>query len=344
MKTPQHIGIFRLSAMGDVAMVVPVLRVLLQSYPELQVTVVTKPLFATFFNTFPQVKVLEVDVYGTHKNLGLLTLAKQIKASGIDAFADLHQVIRSNVVRKYLTFHGIPMATIDKGRADKKELTRKDPLKKLRPLTTTHQRYATVFESLGFSIELTKHQAPATLPLKEVHQQLIGYQPKKIIGIAPYAAHTSKMYPLVQMQQVIKQLQDTKKYTIFLFGGGVEEEEKLAQMAIPFEDVKSVAGKLSFEDQLVLISNLDGMISMDSGNGHLAAMYGIPVLTLWGVTHPYAGFVPFGQPNEHQLISNREQYPLIPTSVYGNKFPEAYATCMSSIPVEQVVEKVVALF
>ena len=58
---------------------------------------------------------------------------------------------------------------------------------------------------------------------------------------------------------------------------------------------------------------------MDSGNGHLAAMYGIPVITVWGVTHPYAGFAPFLQPEENSITADREQFPLIPTSVYGNK-------------------------
>lgn len=344
MKKPHHIGVIRLSAMGDVAMTVPVLRVLLHTYPQLQITVITKPFFACFFREFPQVLVLEAHVYDAHKNVGLLRLAKQLKDTGIDAVADLHSVIRSKVISTYLSLHAIPTATIDKGRDKKKELTKPDPQKKLAPLQSTHQRYATVFETLGYPVDLTNHQAPQPLQLKEVHHQLIGNQPKKIIGIAPFAAHPSKMYPLVHMQQAIKQLNDTGKFMIFLFGGGKEEITTLDKLALPFDSVKNVAEVLSFEEQLTLISNLDGMLSMDSGNGHLAAMYGIPVITLWGVTHPYAGFVPFGQPNSHQLISNRETYPLIPTSIYGNVYPEGYEDCMKSIPIALVVEKVLEIF
>ena len=81
-------------------------------------------------------------------------------------------------------------------------------------------------------------------------------------------------------------------------------------------------------------------MAMDSGNGHLAANYDIPVITLWGVTHPYAGFVPFGQPMEHQIVSDRKQYPLIPTSIYGNKFPEGYENVMRSIEPNTIVQKV----
>ena len=109
---------------------------------------------------------------------------------------------------------------------------------------------------------------------------------------------------------------------------------------IQFENVTNLAGKFSLETELNLISNLDLMLAMDSSNGHLAALYDIPVLTLWGVTHPYAGFTPFKQPNEHQLVANREKYPLIPTSIYGNKFPEGYEEAMRSISVDAVLKKI----
>ena len=79
---------------------------------------------------------------------------------------------------------------------------------------------------------------------------------------------------------------------------------------------------------------------MDSGNGHLAAIFGIPVLTLWGVTPPYAGFAPFNQPESNQLISDRKKYPLIPTSVYGNKYPKGYEKAIETIAPETVLEKI----
>lgn len=81
------------------------------------------------------------------------------------------------------------------------------------------------------------------------------------------------------------------------------------------------------------------MLSMDSGNAHLAAMYGVPTVTLWGVTHPYAGFAPFNQ-EAHCLLSDRKLYPAIPTSVYGNEVPEGYQEVMRTIIPEEVVAKI----
>ena len=82
---------------------------------------------------------------------------------------------------------------------------------------------------------------------------------------------------------------------------------------------------------------------MDSGNGHLAAIYGVPIITLWGVTHTYAGFGHFQQPEENQLFADRKKYTLLPTSVYGNKFPKGYEDAIATITPETVVKKIAAI-
>ena len=149
------------------------------------------------------------------------------------------------------------------------------------------------------------------------------------------------MYPLAQMERVIEEL--SKNHNIILFGGGSKEVELLNQIESKFSNVKSIAGKLNFEDELVLISNLDIMLAMDSGNAHMSAMLGKRVVTIWGVTHPFAGFAPFNQPNDFALTADREQFPLIPTSIYGNKFPDGYENAASSVPVKSVIEKVASV-
>ncbi len=325
--------------MGDVAMTVPVVRVLAQTYPDLKITVLSRPFFKPFFEGIPNLNFLEADVNGKHKRFGIIKLANEVKNLGIDAVADLHNVIRSNIITKYLKFIGLKTAQIDKGRAEKKALIASEG-ENISQLKTTHQRYADVFEKLGFPINLSQFVAPPQKRLSPKLNGLIGVEPKKLIGIAPFAAYTSKMYPLSLMAEVIRELDRTEKYRIFLFGGGKQEVKHLQKMELPFANVTSVAGKLSFEEELALISNLDLMLSMDSGNGHMAAMYGVPVITLWGVTHPYAGFVPFNQPEKNQLLSNRTQFPKIPTSIYGNKFPSGYEEAMKTITPEMVVLKI----
>ncbi len=325
--------------MGDVAMTVPVLRVVAQTYPDIKITILSRPFFKPLFEGIPNLDFLEADVNGEHKRFGLIKLAKQAKALQIDAVADLHNVIRSKIITNYLKLKGLKTATVDKGRDEKKALTASEN-KKFVQLKTTQQRYADVFAKLGIPIDLGTHKFPAKKRLLPKLNALIGVEPKKLIGIAPFAAFKSKMYPLKLMAEVISDLNETDKYRIFLFGGGKKEIEHLKKLATPFANVESVAGKFTFEEELALISNLDLMLSMDSGNGHLAAMLGIPVVTLWGVTHPFAGFAPFNQPEKNQLTAAREKFPLIPTSIYGNKFPSGYEAAIETISPETVVKKI----
>jgi ADP-heptose:LPS heptosyltransferase len=339
MALPTHILVIRLSALGDVAMMVPVIRVLMANYPDLKVTVVSRIQFKPIFDVMPEVRFLEADVYGKHKGLGLLKLAKEAKSAGIDAVADMHNVIRSRIIRTSLKLKGIQNAFIDKGRAEKKFLTAGNR-KELPHVKSTHERYADVFRQLGFSIDLADHSFPKRMDVSPRIQHFFGNEPKKAIGIAPFAAYASKMYPLEMIKEVIGELDQSNLCKVFLLGGGPDETEILKAIEAEFKNVVNVADQLTFQEELSLICNLDLMVAMDSSNGHLAAMFGVPVITLWGVTHPCLGFKPFNQPDTNQLLCDREKFPLIPTSVYGNSYPTGYENAMESIPVTSVMKKI----
>lgn len=332
--------VIRLSAMGDVAMIVPVLSALTEEYPELKITVLTKPFFAPIFSQLKNVEIFGAEVKGRHKGVfGLWRLFKELRTRKIDAVADLHNVLRSKILKCYFNLAGIPFFQIDKGRAAKKALTSLKN-KIFKPLKTTHERYSEVFDRLGFPIDLSRAIPLSKEKLSEKTLKLTGANSEKWLGIAPFAAFNGKMYPLCLMEEVIKELHTTDKYKIFLFGGGKEEEKKLESLASKFKSCINVVGKLSFPEELALISNLGAMLSMDSGNAHLAAIYGIPVISLWGVTHPYAGFYPFGQNANNAILADRDKFPLIPTSVYGNKMPEGYEKAMETILPGEVVAKI----
>jgi ADP-heptose:LPS heptosyltransferase len=336
-KQKKHILVIRLSAMGDVAMVVPVLRALIESYPGVKITVLTREFFAPFFRDVPEVDVFAADIKGRHKGvLGLWRLSKELKTLKIDAIADLHNVLRSNILKVF--FFGKKVEQIDKGRAEKKALVTGSNFKQLK---TTHNRYLDVFSKLGFNFSVSNPKFPERSVLGHQIQKLLGRNFRKIIGIAPFAAHEGKMYPLVLMKQVIEIL--AKDYQIVLFGGGKKEVEVLTEIEYSFDNVVNVAGKLNLSEELDLISNLDGMLAMDSGNAHMAAMLGVKTITIWGVTHPYAGFTPFNQPKDCALVADRNKFPEIPTSIFGNKYPENYREAAGSIAPEVIISKIKAI-
>ncbi|SNR14235.1 glycosyltransferase family 9 protein [Tenacibaculum jejuense] len=339
MKKKEHIIVFRLSAMGDVAMTVPVVKALVQQHPNKEVTVVSKKFLAPLFEDIENVNFFTAEVTSKHKGfLGLIRLYKELKKLQPTHFADLHNVLRSKVVRTlFQFFSSIKVSKIDKGRKEKKLLTA-ETKKTIQQLKTSHQRYVDVFSDLGFSINLNE-VILNTSPLNSVNISKLGNKTKPWIGIAPFAAFDSKTYPLDLLEQVIDQLTQND-IKIFLFGGK-NDTKILEELEKKYSNTISLAGKLSgLQNELNVIENLDVMLSMDSGNAHLAAMKNVKTITLWGNTHPYAGFAPFNQPKDFCILPDLDKFPLLPCSIYGNKTFEGYEDVMRSIDPHKIVKKI----
>jgi ADP-heptose:LPS heptosyltransferase len=321
-------------------MTVPVIRAFVKQFPQVKLTVVSRPFFKPFFDGIPNVDFFADDVQKRHKGfLGLLQLYSDLKKLNVDGVADLHNVLRSKVVRTLFAISGKKVAFTDKGRAEKKALTSLKN-KVFKPLIPMVERHVETFEKLGFSVDLTNFQFPDKAVLSEEILNITGTKNQNWLGIAPFAQYESKVYPIDLMQQLIDALAQDNLIKIFLFGGGNEEIQKLHQLQNNHSNVIVLAGKLQLNQELAVISNLDVMLSMDSGNAHMAAMLGVKVITLWGATHPFAGFAPFNQPLENCITADREKYPLLPTSIYGNKKVEGYEDAMRTISVDGIVKKI----
>ena len=336
MGKPKHLMILRLSAMGDVAMLVPVLRCLYAQNQNIQITLVTQKRFVPIFKEFNELQIISPDFIGKHKGLkGLYRLYKELKQIKPNRIADIHHNLRTCILRLFFRLSFTRVKVIDKGYAERKRLTH--PTKKtMKPLTPQLYRYVEVFSRLSFALDVDKHEFPIKPGLPKSSLQIHLPADRKWIGIAPFAAHSGKIYPLDLMQKVVGYLQ--QQHTVFLFGHGPKEAAQIHVWAKAYPHVIPHALEMPFADQLDLIANLDAMISMDSANGHLAANFGVPVITLWGMTHPFLGFSAFGQ-NNHLLV-DREKFPKVPTSAYGKTVPKGYRDAMRTITPEEVIEMV----
>jgi len=284
-------------------------------------------------------------VNGAHKGIfGLRRLANELKVLNIDAVADLHDVLRSKILRQLLSWSGIPYHSIDKGREEKAALVRKEN-KVFKQLKTSHQRYADVFTDIGFPIDLSNHKVSVIPDISQKTKDLLDILcPRNKaydhwIGVAPFAKHTGKAYPIDLMEEVIETLVADDRL-IFLFGGGDEETKILQQIDNQYSNVINMAGKIRLTEEMRLINRLSLMISMDSANMHIASLVGTRVLSLWGATHPYAGFYGWGQSSEDALFADDELFPLLPCSIYGNKVYPGYEECMRSIDPAHVIDRI----
>jgi len=345
----KKILVFRFSALGDVAMTVPVLWSFVEQYPDHEVWFVSRPFASDLVEPIPNVRFFSVDVKGLHKGFpGLIRLFRELMSNGPwDAVVDLHSVLRTHVLRTLFKIYGVRTSQIDKGRKEKRALTRKNN-KKFSPLPATVSRYQDTFRQAGFPFQMVSFpgktlygRSPtenssgkdADGPWVAPWGKLRGFT----IGVAPFARHKWKMWPEEKMWALLQEL-DEQGYGTILFGGPGEEQKKLEDWAAKLKKANTFAGRLKMKDELRLMSQLDVMISMDSANMHLASLAGTRVVSIWGATHPYAGFYGYDQsPGDAVQIDLACR----PCSVFGNKTcHRGDFACMMNITPQMVMERV----
>jgi len=340
-----HILVIRFSALGDVAMTVPVIYSLAKEYPDLRITMLSRGFARPFFEHLaPNVNFMEADIKYEYKGVkGLNMLYRRLTAKQFTAIADLHAVLRSNFLRVRFNLGHFQVEHIKKHRNQKHRLVR-DNNKVFRQLPSSFENYADVFARLGYPIHHYTFRSlfpdeggdlsllPPVINQKESQQRWI--------GIAPFAAHQGKIYPIEQTEEVVRQLcEKYPKARIMLFGKGSDEDKIFPQWVERYPACIHVAKHLNnLEQELILMSHLDVMLTMDSANMHLASLTNTPVVSIWGATHRYAGFMGWNQSEENVIEIDMD---CRPCSIYGKK-PCKYGDyrCLTNIEPKTVVDRI----
>lgn len=318
--------VIRFSALGDVAMLVPVIHQLAITFPDWQVTILSRKQVSSLFDNMPtNVLFYGADLKGKHKGIkGLNRLLHDIHYEQFDAVADMHDVLRTKWICWRMKLNGMRVASIRKGRLEKWLLTHTHYKK---ALPTSIQRYMDVLHRLGFDSSISISSSKETL-------KRVGF------GIAPFAAHKGKIYPLEKMETIVQEI-DKIGEPIYLFGAGQKEKTILDQWAKKYKNAYSLVGKHTLPEEIEIMRHLRCMITMDSANLHLASIAGTRVLSIWGATHPNAGFTGWGQNSEDCI--QREDLPCRPCSIYGNKKCKFSDYRCLSISPQTIIERVYAI-
>jgi len=337
MAVTQKIIVLRFSAMGDVAMAASVLHEFSAHNPNTEIIMVSRSAFKPFFDRIPNLIFHPIQPKTVHKGIdGLYKLYQELRSYKPSAIADLHDNLRSRAISTFFRLTGTEIRRIDKGRAEKKRLTRNNK-KVFKPLRKTVERYADVFRELGFAVKLSHKidKSPQEIPANAL--DLFANKATKKIGISPFAQHIYKIYALEKMEEVIALLSGLG-YELFIFGGGKTEQTTAENWAKTYKNAHNLIGNFNLTEELAIISNLDLMLSMDSSGMHMASLVGVPVISVWGPTHPYAGFLGYGQ-LESDCI--QIDHPNRPNSIYGNKpCLCGVENCIDLIKPETIVDKI----
>jgi ADP-heptose:LPS heptosyltransferase len=332
--------VIRTSAMGDVVLTTPALKGMREQYPDIEMVLLTRPAFNSFFNSIEGLTLFFLDSEKRHKGFtGLIRLYTDIiKQSRIDYVIDLHDVLRSKILRTFFRLSGVPVSVIDKERRAKRSVIK--GMKKRR-LKHSVERYCDVFTRAGFPV--LPAEGPWIIPSSETLKKAVSMTDSRDmlnIGVAPYARHKLKMWPEENMIRLLEQI-SKKHESIFWLFGGKEEEEKLISFQSRISGSFSIVGKLNLEEELALMSKLDMMIAMDSSNMHMAALAGTKVISIWGGTDPISGFGAWMQPENYSLRIPVDELTCRPCTTYGTgECARGDFACMNWLSPELVLEKI----
>ena len=339
-KNVRTVLITRFSALGDVALTIPVIYPVCRANPDVNFVLANQTWPATMMVDAPHnLTVVDVDVKGRYKGFrGMWRLAEKLKRHyNIDAIADLHSVIRSWIIDFWMHLHGVRVSRIDKERMARRALVKHKPGAHVTP---TLERYRLVFEKLG--LNAPKNTFTRLFDGKQLPTSAL--VPKKgedecWIAVSPFSVHKGKEYSLKQMYQVVERLSQLPNTHIFLMGGGKSEKLALRPLAKRFHNVTSLAEiKHAFLDEFALLGKCDVMLSMDSANMHLASLMAVPVVSVWGATTPQCGFLGYRQSEDNAV---QLDLPCRPCAIYGEKdckFKDYH--CLTGISPDTIVERV----
>ena len=326
MKQPGHVLVYRLSALGDVAMTIPAIYSCARTWPDTTFHVVTTVFCAQLFIGAPD----NVVMHPVEKPVSTWRLLKQLNGLRIDAVADLHNVLRSWVVDAFFQLKGKKVRMLSKMRSERKGiLTHKQQTS--RPFTL---RYFDVFEALGLPCEPRFSSLFCQLPPLPL-DMVKGTE--RWVGIAPYARYNNKVYPLELMRQAIQDIVSHPDVRVFLFGSRGQEAAEMKTWETLSPVVHSVAGRFTLQEELSLMAHLDTMVSMDSANMHLASLVGTRVVSIWGSTAPACGFLGYGQEEGNALCAHVDCQPC---TIGGSRLcRQGSLDCLRSILPESIADR-----
>lgn len=335
---------YRFSAIGDVTLLLPILKGALNTNPDIEIYFVSRPFFAPIFNNIARLHFVGVDIKKEYNGLGGLFRLQQKLMQEInpDIILDFHQVLRTQILNCFFkTLHFKKVYCINKGRTEKKTIVK---TKQFKTIPSTVDRYAEVVTKAGLFIELPEAPLIKVEDPTELFQKLSTGDDLKqfrLIGVAPFSAHQQKEWGLANFAKLIEMFEEVGGIKTLLFGGGKHEIQQLEQLASSFKHCIVVGHKLNFNEEIKLLPHLSLMISMDSANMHFGSVAGVPVISIWGATHPALGFKPYKQDEKNIIQYSGNEINCRPCSVYGNKACLYHndIKCMNLVKPEEVLKR-----
>lgn len=279
--SPKKICILRLSALGDVTHVLPVVNAIKSQWPDAKITWVC--------GSF-EYKLLKL-VEGVHfitfnKKQGFkayIKLWKELRGEKFDVLMHMQVAARANIAS--LAIKADIKLGWDKLRS--RDFHQFFINKSVPEIKSQHQveGFLSFAQSLGIQVDKPLWNIPITENAKEFSEKYIDKN-KQILIISACSSHKLRNWTAERYAKIADYVIAKYQMQVILSGGPSELEVRMAEeiSSLMIHKVLNLVGKDTLEQLVGLISKAAVVLSPDSGPAHLANAVGVPVIGLYACT------------------------------------------------------------
>lgn len=276
------ICIMRLSAIGDVTHVVPVVRAIRSHHPEVQITWIIGKLEAKLLAGLQGIEFIVFDKKGGFK--AIQELRRTLKGRQFDVLLHMQVAARANLLSRLVK--APRRIGWDKPRwRDQHQWFINQSV-----ASVSEQHQVDAFLEFARALDVPADAPVWDLPVAEHDaewaQQTLGTDPSPILMISPCSSHALRNWSAERYAAVADHAISRLGMRVVLTGGPSELEVdtgRAIETAMQFH-AQNLIGKDTITQSVALLQRATLLISPDSGPAHVASAVGTPVLGLYAAT------------------------------------------------------------
>jgi ADP-heptose:LPS heptosyltransferase len=316
--------IIRFSSIGDIVLTTPVIRCLKEQVEEASVHFITKKQFEPVLRENPY-----IDKLWLLEN-GIEQIAKELKNEQFDHIIDLHNNLRSSILKRKLKLHSFSFNKLNR----QKWLMVNFKINRLpdKHIVDRYMETVSVFDvkNDGKGLDYFLSDEDRIIPA-EIKKNL----PDRYIVIVAGAQHDTKKVPAGKLAEIC----DLLSLPVVICGGADDKEEANEVISLSSKrDILNLCGELKLNQSAALIERCDLVISNDTGLMHIAAAFKKKILSIWGNTIPDFGMYPY-LPENGSRIFEVKGLKCRPCSKIGfSRCPKRHFRCMMDQDSRKIAE------
>ena len=331
---PKKILIIRLSAMGDVLLTTPLLRLLKKKFPEAEIDFLVKQEYSSLISTNPYIH--QIWIFSQSNNFfEFIKLCLQMRNIQYDGIIDLQVNVRSFFLwilsnakwkvrykpwrwKRFLLVH-----------LHRNYYKTDMPV----PLRFLSALLPWGIQDDGLGLELKVDEKAKCVVRSHMKNRGIGLM-NRIVVLAPGASKMTKRWPS-ENYAAVGNYCNSRNYKVVLVGGDQDcqacEKVTKAMDMLP----ENFSGKLSFQETAALVAESDLLVTNDTGVMHMGSALKKKVVAIFGPTTHHLGFMPF---RTHSIVVEKS-LSCRPCSYHGTDIcSQGHFRCMKDIQVEDVIQ------